>query len=77
MRTICSNENGKNLGNYGNRALLRLNQHGLGVENRTGGAHPGTEERSMCGGLMLRMMPGMFGGLSVSQATDREDTEHQ
>jgi hypothetical protein len=43
-----------------------LNQNNFGIENRAGRTHPGTEERSMCGGLMLRMVSGMFGGLRLS-----------
>jgi hypothetical protein len=47
-------------------ALFRLNQHNRSIEHRTSGTHPGTEERSMCGCLMLRMVSGMFGGLRLS-----------
>ncbi len=60
-----------------NRALLRLNQNSFGVEYRTGGTHPGTEERPVCGRLMLRMVPGMFRRLRLSQAADGEDTKDE
>ncbi len=47
------------------------------IENRPGGAHPGTEQGAMRSSLMLCMVPGMLDRLSLSQSTDRNDTEYE
>ncbi|NOU11660.1 MAG: hypothetical protein HOO98_16815 [Nitrospira sp.] len=53
---------------------LGMNQDNFSVEDRTGGTHPGTEQRSMCCRLMLRMVPGMFRRLCLRQPANSEDT---
>ncbi|MFZ3012353.1 MAG: hypothetical protein WA045_01480 [Nitrospira sp.] len=53
---------------------LGMNHDNFSVEDRTSGTHPGTEQRPMCRRLMLRMVPGMFRRLRLSQSTYREDT---
>jgi hypothetical protein len=53
---------------------LGMNQDNFSVEDRTGGTDPGTEQRSMCRRLMLRMVPSMFCRLRLRQSTYREDT---
>jgi hypothetical protein len=30
------------------------------IENRTGGTHPGAEQSTMCGRLVMGVMPGML-----------------
>ena len=47
------------------------------IENRSGGAHPGTEQGAMRGSRMLGMVPGMLDRLSLRQSADGKDTEHQ
>ena len=58
-------------------ALLGLNENGLGIENRTGSTHPGTEQCPVRGRLVLSMVSGMFGGLRLCQTTDGKDAEHE
>jgi hypothetical protein len=53
---------------------LGMNQDNFSVEDRTGGTDPGTEQRSMCRRLMLRMVPGMFRRLCLRQPANSEDT---
>jgi hypothetical protein len=53
---------------------LSMNQDNFCIENRAGRTHPGTEQRPMCRRLMLRMVPGMFRRLRLSQSTYSEDT---
>ena len=47
------------------------------IENHPGSAHPGTEQRAVCGSLMLRMVSGMLDRLCLSQSTDRNDAEYE
>lgn len=47
------------------------------IENCPGGAHPGAEQGAMRGSLMLRMVSGVLNRLSLSQPTDRNDTEYE
>ncbi|MDN5942794.1 MAG: hypothetical protein L0H94_13000 [Nitrospira sp.] len=61
----------------GNGATLRLNEDDRGIENRTGGAQPRAEQRPVRGRLMLSMMSGVFGCLSLGQTADGENTEYQ
>lgn len=57
--------------------MFSLEQHHLTIKHGARGAHPGTEECPVCGCLMLRMVPGMFSRLRLSQATDHENTKHK
>jgi hypothetical protein len=47
------------------------------IEQRPGGTHPGTEEGAVSGSLMLGMVAGVLDRLSLSQSTDRQDTEYR
>ncbi|MDH4252752.1 MAG: hypothetical protein OEV27_16355 [Nitrospira sp.] len=60
--------------NKSDGVTLGMNQDNFSVEDRTGGTHPGTEQRPMCRRLMLRMVSGMFRRLRLSQSTYSEDT---
>lgn len=60
-----------------NRTEFGLKRDHCSIENSPGGAHPGTEQRAMSGSLMLRMVPGMFDRLCLSQSTDRNDTDYE
>ena len=60
--------------NKSDGVTLGMNQDNFSVEDRTGGTHPGTKERSVCRRLMLRIVPGMFRRLRLSQSTYSEDT---
>lgn len=62
--------------NNSNGTAFSLNQHDIAVEHRAGGAHPGTEQRPVRGRLMLGMVSGMFGCLSLGQTADGENTEY-
>ena len=59
------------------RTEFGLKRDHRSIENRPGSAHPGTEQRAMGSSLMLRMVPGMLNRLSLSQPTDRNDTEYK
>jgi hypothetical protein len=48
-----------------------------GIENCSGGAHPGAEQGAVRGSLMLGMVPGMLDRLRLCQSADGKDTEHQ
>jgi hypothetical protein len=43
----------------------------------SGGAHPGAQHGAVGGGLMVRMVSGVFGRLHLSQTADGQDTEHK
>ena len=60
-----------------NRTEFGLKRDHRRIENRPGGAHPGAEQSAVCGSLMLGMVPGMLDRLSLSQSTDRNDTEYE
>jgi hypothetical protein len=47
------------------------------IENRPRGTHPGAEQGTMRGSLMLGMMPGMLDRLRLCQSADRKDAEYQ
>jgi len=51
---------------------FNLNEDDITIQHRTGGTHPRTEQRPMCGRLVLSMVPGMFSGLDLSQPADGE-----
>ncbi len=59
------------------RTELGLKRDHRRIENRSGGTHPGAEQRAMRGSLMLGMVPGMFDRLRLCQSTDGKDTEYQ
>lgn len=65
------------MGDNRNGALLGLNKNGFGVKDCTGGTHPRTQQCPVRGGLMLRMVSGMFGSLRLSQAPNGEYTEYK
>ena len=77
MQGFRKRVDGMNDRNKRDGVTLGLNQDNFCVEDRTGGAHPGTEQRPMCRGLMLRMVPGMFSGLRLRQPADRENAKHK
>ena len=60
-----------------NRTEFGLKRNYRRIENRSGGAHPGTEQGAMRGSRMLGMVPGMLDRLRLSQSADGKDTEHQ
>lgn len=47
-----------------------LNHDNLIIEHCSGGTHPGTEQRAMCGRLMLSMVAGVFHRLNLGQPAD-------
>ncbi len=59
------------------RTAFGRNQDRRTVEYRTGGAHPGAEQRAVGRGLMLGMVSGMLSRLCLSQTTDGQHTQHQ
>ena len=48
------------------RTLLGLKLNDCRIEDRARVTHPGTEQRPVCGRLVLRMVPSMFSGLGLS-----------
>ena len=67
------------MGEFGesNGAKLGLERDHRRVENRSCRTHPGAEQGTVRGSLMLGMVPGMFDRLSLSQSAYGEETEHQ
>jgi hypothetical protein len=65
------------MGDNRDGTLLGLNKNGFGVKDRTGCTHPRTQQCPVRGGLMLRMVSGMFGRLRLSQAPDGEHTKYK
>jgi hypothetical protein len=63
--------------NKSDGVTLGMNQDHFSVEDRASGAHPGTEQCSVRGRLMLRMVSGMFRRLRLRQPADSQYTEHQ
>jgi len=61
----------------GDRTEFGLKRDHRRIENRSGGAHPGAEQRAMRGSLMLGMVPGMFDRLRLCQSADGKDRENQ
>lgn len=61
----------------GDGTPLGLKQNNRGVEDRAGCTQPRAERCSVCGRLMLGMVPGMFRGLRLSQSADDENAEYQ
>lgn len=61
--------------NNSNRTAFGLNQHDITVEYGAGSAHPGTERRPVCRRLMLSMVSGVLGCLSLGQTADRKNAE--
>ena len=59
-----------------NRTKFGLKRNYCRIKNRPGGTHPGAEEGTMRGSLMMGMVPGMFDRLCLCQSTDGKDTEH-
>ncbi len=74
MQGLRERATGMNDRNKRDGVPLGMNHDNFSVEDRTSGTHPGTEQRPMCRRLMLRMVPGMFRRLRLSQSTYREDT---
>jgi hypothetical protein len=68
---------GMNDRNKRDGVTLGMNQDNFRVEDRTGGTHPGAEQRPMCRRLMLRMMSSMFRRLRLRQPADREKAQHK
>ena len=77
VRTLCTNSDRLSMGDNRNRALLRLNENGFGVENCTGRTHPRTQHGPVRRRLMLSMVSGMFGSLRLCQTTDSKDAENE
>ena len=53
------------------------NQNNFGIENRTGRAHPGAEQRPVRCFLMLGMVRSMLSRLCLRQATNGQNTENK
>ncbi len=60
-----------------NGAAFSLKNHDIAIEHCTGSTHPGTENRPVCGRLMLSMVSGMFSGLRLGQSPNSENTEYK
>lgn len=54
-----------------------LDENDWTVEHGPGRAHPGTENCPVSGRLMVRMMPGVFDGLRLSESADGQHAEHK
>lgn len=54
-----------------------LNRHHRRIENRPCSTHPGAEQGTMHGSLVVDMVPGMFDRLRLCQPADGKDTDHQ
>lgn len=63
--------------NKSNGAVFRRNQYNHSIQHRTGGAHPGTEQRPVCRRLMLSMVSSVLSSLNLSQATDGKDSKDE
>ncbi|HSQ92289.1 MAG TPA: hypothetical protein VLM19_08985, partial [Nitrospiraceae bacterium] len=63
--------------NKSDRAEFGLERNRCTIEQRPCGTHPGTEHGTMCGSLMLGMVPGMFGRLRLRQSTNGKEAEYQ
>ena len=60
-----------------NRTEFGLERNHCTIEHSPGGTHPGAKHGTMCGSLMMGMVPGMLDCLRLSQSADGQDTEHQ
>ncbi len=61
----------------GHRTAFGWDQDCRTIEHRPGGAHPGAEHGPVGGCLMMRMVPGVFDGLRLSESADGQNTEHE
>ena len=66
VRTLCHDEKGMKMRDNFYRTLLGLKLNDCRIEDRARVTHPGTEQRPVCGRLVLRMVPSMFSGLGLS-----------
>lgn len=63
--------------NGGDGATFGLDEDDRTIEHGPGSAHPGAEHGAVGGRLMMRMVPGMFDGLRLSESADGQDTKHK
>ncbi len=61
----------------GNGTEFCLKRDYRSIENRSRGTHPGAEQGTMRGSLMLGMVPGMLDRLRLCQSSDRKNAKHQ
>lgn len=60
----------------GDGAPFSRKQNSCSIEHRAGGTHPRTEQRPVCGRLVLSVVSRVLGCLSLGQTADGENTEH-
>lgn len=63
--------------NQCHRTAFGRNQDRRTVEYRPGGTHPGAQHRAVGGRLMVRMVPGVFDGLRLSESANGQHTEYK
>lgn len=63
--------------NGGDGATLGLDEDDRTIEHGPGSTHPGAQHGAVGGRLMVRMVPGVFNRLRLSEPADGQDTEHQ